>query len=71
MFDRSTKIILLAIAAGLWANALVQMTRPAIADNRAMTDVKDHLSTIAAHTYGADKTLHDIYKGECPNKKLC
>ena len=70
--DRSTKIILLAIACGLWANVALQMTRPAAADNSlAWADLKDTLDVIANSVGGAETHISRISRGVCENKKLC
>jgi hypothetical protein len=65
MIDRSTKIILLAIACGLWANVAAQLIRPAVADDVPWATIVDHLNAIESFTSGADKSLYRIRKGEC------
>ncbi len=57
--DRSTKLILAAIAAGLWANAGVLVLRPSPA---AAQD--EHLSSIAY-------AISSIASGVCSNRKIC
>jgi hypothetical protein len=59
--DRTTKILLAAIALGLWANAGVSVLRPAVAQ---VHNVADDVHTIMA-------ALGDIYTGRCTNKKIC
>lgn len=71
MIDRSTKILLLAIAAGLWANAAVFMIRPANADSFLWAEIKRHLEGIDAYTQSMDTNIYRIRKGDCENKKIC
>lgn len=55
--DRTTKIILAFIAAGLWANAAGSFIRPASAQSSELNDI--------AHD------VHAIYIGTCINDKIC
>lgn len=71
MIDRSTKIILIAIAAGLWANVLPSASRPAIADSLLWAEIKRHLEGIDVYTQSMDTNIYRIRKGDCENKKLC
>jgi hypothetical protein len=71
MIDRSTKIILVAIAAGLWANVLVNASRPANADSFIWRQMNIHLDGINTYTHAMEANIHRIAKGECVNKKLC
>ncbi|SEF12823.1 hypothetical protein SAMN05444161_8832 [Rhizobiales bacterium GAS191] len=59
MIDRSTKILLTAIAVGLWANLAVGFFRPA----PAIAQVSE-LSGIATD-------LRGISSGTCNNRKIC
>jgi hypothetical protein len=53
------KILLALIAAGLWANVIVQLQHPAVANT---TD--DHLSNI-------ENSIYRLVTGTCTNSKLC
>lgn len=58
MPDRSTKILLAAIAAGLWLNAATALIRPAVAqDSNTLHSIARDVSAIAM--------------GVCVNGKLC
>lgn len=65
MIDRTAKIILAAIALGLWANALSPRleARAAISTLDALSMAKD-LSDV-------QRNLEDISLGSCANPKLC
>jgi hypothetical protein len=60
MIDRSTKILLGVIAAGLWANVLMPVLSPA----PARADVEGSLSRI-------DSNIRALTSGVCINGKLC
>jgi hypothetical protein len=60
MIDRTTKLILAFLAAGLWANALV----PAFKSTPARADTYSYLSSI-------DSNIGKIAHGSCSNAKLC
>ena len=55
----TTKLLLAAIALGLWANAAILMTRPAVAKADAFERIADD--------------LHRLVQGgsTCLNRKLC
>jgi hypothetical protein len=57
--DRMTKILLAAIAIGLWANLGLSLFRPvtAVAQDYALTGIANNLSAIA--------------NGVCVNGKIC
>ena len=57
--DRTTKALLLAIALGLWANAVGQWLRPA------------RLLAADADTTVMMRDLHAIATGSCSNKHIC
>jgi hypothetical protein len=59
MIDRTTKILLILIAAGLRANLLTSYVRSAVAD-----DTSSVLRNIDSH-------LGSIYSGLCLNNKIC
>jgi hypothetical protein len=56
--DRTTKILLAAIALGLWANAAATIVRPAFAD-------------VGSSIHNIETMVSNIYKGACPNNKIC
>lgn len=78
MIDRTTKILLVAITLGLWANVLAPVVRPtpANADNsefylvtieshlRDLSGIKNDLSVIRSDIDG-------LSSGICLNSKLC
>lgn len=57
MTDRSTKILLAVIAAGLWANVVALQVRPATADASLLRSIDNHLANLTI--------------GTCINRKLC
>jgi hypothetical protein len=61
MADRSTKILLAAIAAALWANFAVAVLQPSVANSQADAGL---LRSIDSH-------LGSIYNGTCTNRKIC
>jgi hypothetical protein len=67
MIDRTTKLILAAIALGLWANFAAQMLRSAAAD-QIDTLV---LNAIAGDTSRALRSLIAVETGRCVNSKIC
>ncbi|MEJ1157346.1 hypothetical protein [Prosthecomicrobium sp. N25] len=62
--DRSTKLILIAIAAGLWANAAGQYIRPALAQG-------DNLNLMIDPVVIMERTISSIARGLCSNPKIC
>jgi hypothetical protein len=60
MIDRTTKLILAAIAAGLWANVLTVVLRAVPAHAQQDLDVSN-----------IQHDLHGIYAGNCLNPKIC
>ena len=74
MIDRSTKIILAVIAAGLWANFGLSLLTPSKA--LAESDLLGGLVRNYAASAGSDfslikKAILSIADGTCANKKLC
>lgn len=61
MHDTLTKLIFIAIALGLWANAATTIVRP----TPARADASDSYMSDIAHS------LHVIAYGQCNNSKLC
>ena len=68
MIDRTTKVLLGAIALGLWANAGVPLLRTtpayAAADVQLLSGIDEKLEAMLAGIMG-------LYRGKCPNKNLC
>jgi hypothetical protein len=66
MIDRTTKILLAAIAFGLWANAGVPLLRatPAYANDQTEQSMLGHLQSIK-------DDIKSLVDGHCLNKKLC
>jgi hypothetical protein len=62
MTDRTTKLLLAAIAAGLWANAVVPLVRSAPASAQMGAD--GLLSNI-------ESSVAKIARGSCANSKIC
>ena len=64
MIDRTTKLLLLAIAVGLWMNVGSQWLRPvsvhAAVEQLRSSDLRDIESYLAG-----------IYNGICNNSKIC
>ena len=64
----ANKLLLAAIAAGLWANAIATIIRPAHAaeTDPVLLQIEHHLSAIA-------KDMHTLISGgkECQNSKVC
>jgi hypothetical protein len=59
MADQTTKILLLAIAIGLWTNLAVLWMRPV------------SIAAADADTTVIMRDLHAIATGACANKKIC
>lgn len=57
MTDKTTKILLAIIAAGLWLNAATVLIRPALAQDPSITNLA--------------RDFHTVVQGQCPNQKLC
>jgi hypothetical protein len=68
--DRGTKLVLVVIAAGLWANVAVTFVLPA----RAATDTEVWLGRLTLEVQKVAADLHDLVSGSplgCSNSKLC
>lgn len=57
MTDKTTKILLAILAAGLWLNAATVLIRPAMAQDPSITNLA--------------RDFHTVVQGQCPNQKLC
>jgi hypothetical protein len=66
MIDRTAKILLAAIAFGLWANAGVPLLRatPAYANERTEQSMLESLQSI-------QDDIKSLVEGRCQNRKLC
>jgi hypothetical protein len=64
--DRTAKIILAAIAVGLWVNAGVSVFRPvaAIAQDYELSSIRSNVSSI-------ESDVGRIASGRCKNSKIC
>jgi hypothetical protein len=62
--DRTTKLLLAAIALGLWANAASTVVKPSFAQSRLGNTIDYSVETIA-------RELVSISTGTCGNRKLC
>ena len=65
--DRMTKVLLAAIALGLFLNAAVDLFRPPT----AFAAVQIRARTIEGHLQYIENYLEGIYRGTCRNKKIC
>jgi len=76
MIDRTTKLILIAIAGGLWANALIPIMAPKAAhaqdDNSdAITSMASDISDISSDVSDIKSDVSDIAGGTCTNDNIC
>ena len=67
--DRTTKVMLALIAAGLWANAVAATIRPV----QAASEREVWLGRIAVEVQSLSHDFHDLIAGgfDCKNPKLC
>lgn len=61
----SNKWILILVATGLWANAVVAFIKP------VQADAANDLSAMVYHLDSIEHDIHSIYNGNCPNTRLC
>lgn len=73
MTDRTTKLLLGLIAAGLWANAAASWLPPkdANAQGPAYLAVDHNIRSIDEAAKSMQNTLSRIAGGHCPNNKIC
>jgi hypothetical protein len=77
MTDNVTKLLLAAIALGLWANAAGHMVPPAKAQSmdKNLTDsvnnINTNLKSIDGRLAVFIQDLHLIMGGRCQNRQLC
>lgn len=60
MIDRTTKLLLAAIAFGLWANAFIPILRPSPANATAESSLES-----------IDRNIASLANGICSNRKMC
>lgn len=71
MIDRHTKMLLAAIATGLWLNVVATLIRPAAADSYVLTDMERHLRSIDGNIISIDGHIQLLTQGTCANRRLC
>ena len=75
MIDRTTKVLLVVIALGLWANAVIPLFQPkTAAAAQDVASMDSHLASIDSHLSRIDHDVHnlaDIEDGTCRNGKIC
>jgi hypothetical protein len=64
MMDRTTKLLLLLIALGLWVNVAIPFLRPRIVAAQSIGDIDSLLSNI-------ESDVHKLARGTCTNTKIC
>jgi len=69
--DRITKLLLAAIAVGLFANAAASVTRPAAADTIFESHLSNSVQAIASRLSDLAQEVSSIARGTCKNSKLC
>jgi len=69
MADRTTKILLVSIALGLWFNLFASVLRPMTAVAQYEGDYI--LRSIDAHLAKIDSNIDKLQRGACANGKLC
>jgi hypothetical protein len=69
--DRTTKLLLAAIAVGLFANAAASVTRPAVADTSFESHLSNDVQAIASRLSNLAQEISSIAYGTCKNSKLC
>jgi hypothetical protein len=71
MIDRTTKVLLLLIALGLWADVAERLLRPAHAAAQDFSTMERYLRNIESKVGDIESDVDDIEDGTCKNKKLC
>jgi len=69
MTDKTTKLILAAIAAGLWANLFMPFLRPIEAVAQYESD--SILRKMDVRVTNLDANVDRLLRGACSNSKLC
>jgi hypothetical protein len=78
MADNVTKLLLAAIALGLWVNAAAHMVQPAKAQSSMDKNLMDSMNSINTNLGSIDgrlavfiEDLQLIMAGRCQNRQLC
>lgn len=82
MTDRTTKVLLLAIALGLWGHLVAPWLRPVPVQAQTLLSVENaimgmnvdlnmHLSKLEEVATGINRNLELIASGRCANRTLC
>ena len=71
MTDRTMKLLLAAIALGLWMNVLGDWIRPVPVEAQLGTDTTRYLRNIQSSVNSIESDLNGIYRGRCRNNKIC
>jgi hypothetical protein len=71
--DRTTKILLAAIALGLWANAAATIVKPASAQgaDNLLAGILGQLEQIQSGVAQMAESFGRIERGSCLNRKIC
>lgn len=75
--DRTSKIILAAIALGLWANIAIHFFEPKALVAQSTTEegylalIYNRLGTIQDDVHSLEQDVHSVAGGICLNKNLC
>ena len=67
MTDRSTKLLLAAIALGLWANAIGNWFQPVTVDAQS----ERFLRSIRSSVQDIESDVNRISNGRCRNSRIC
>jgi hypothetical protein len=67
MTDKKTRILLIAIAGGLWANVMVSSIKPAHADD----DTDAAIQQMASDISDMQGDINALANGTCTNGRLC
>ena len=70
MVDKTTKVLLLAIAIGLWANIAAQWTNPVQAQDIGTTQMVIGLQSIESSVSSINSDLGRIQLGSCANSTI-
>lgn len=69
--DRTTKILLGLIAAGLWVNVADRLFTPGPVSAQDFSDIERTLRSIRTQVNSIQVQVNGIAIGACPNKKIC
>jgi len=71
MTDRTTKLLLLAIALGLWANVATRWIQPVPLRAQATSEAVLEIKQLHVDLLGIGADLVGIAGGTCLNPKIC